>query len=523
MKKFVHWGVSAAMALAFTFLFAACGGGTSVVQLASPGNIRIEKTMLVWDEVEHASGYLVSLDGTERETEKPSFSLQRYAVTGKEYTIEIVARGDGEAYLDSAPASFTFTFRIPPETGTDGAGLHYTLLEDWSGYELTDGSSASGVVEIPASFKNLPVKRIGEFAFSKSKYTGGLIGPDDFSDPFTGHNCATGITAIHIPDTVETIGTSAFINVINLEEIVIPDSVKEIGASAFLHCLSLKHVTLPKVLKAISSNCFMGCALTEIEFPEGLEEIGEWAFRAYSTTDQVRRNEIEKIELPDSVKRIGSLVFAGCDRLAEIKLPDDMDYFGSGVFSSTAWADTQPQEGPLMIGDILYGYGGEIEGSYTIPDGVRLLAVSALGTQPKLTELIIPAGIKISGNLGSMRSLQKLVLPSDLKVLPDSSCIYYQNLTELEIPDSVEKIEDSAIGHCGFDRVVIPASVKYLGDTRCTLYYVAGEEEWAQVEKSESMLSSLEDGRAEVYFYSETEPAGGGKYWHYVNGVPTDW
>lgn len=70
-------------------------------------------------------------------------------------------------------------------------------------------------------------------------------------------NC--GLTSIHIPDSVTCIGSYAFSCCINLTSIHIPDSLTCIGNRTFLDCYNLTSITLPQGVKTINGNPFYSC------------------------------------------------------------------------------------------------------------------------------------------------------------------------------------------------------------------------------------------------------------------------
>ena len=87
------------------------------------------------------------------------------------------------------------------------------------------------------------------------------------------HTYPTGKTnsSYTIPDSVTTIGNSAFFNCYFLTEIILPDSVTTIGSYAFYWCTSLTEVIIPDSVTSIGSSAFYNCTkLTEIIIPDSV-------------------------------------------------------------------------------------------------------------------------------------------------------------------------------------------------------------------------------------------------------------
>lgn len=91
--------------------------------------------------------------------------------------------------------------------------------------------------------------------------------------------CCSGLTSITIPNSVTSIGNSAFYGCSRLKSITIPDRVTNIGNSVFSSCSSLASITIPNSVTSIGLLAFSFCSsLTSISIPKNVTEIGNHAF-----------------------------------------------------------------------------------------------------------------------------------------------------------------------------------------------------------------------------------------------------
>ncbi len=67
------------------------------------------------------------------------------------------------------------------------------------------------------------------------------------------------VESITIPNSVISIGESAFKYCESLESVTIPNSVTSIGESAFGNCESLESITIPNSVTSIGVGAFSGC------------------------------------------------------------------------------------------------------------------------------------------------------------------------------------------------------------------------------------------------------------------------
>ncbi|MBQ2793325.1 MAG: leucine-rich repeat domain-containing protein [Clostridia bacterium] len=107
----------------------------------------------------------------------------------------------------------------------------------------------------------------------------------------------------------------------NDETYTVPDGVKIIGRNAFSRAFKTKKVILPQSVTEIRDYAFDGCALLEEINLEGVESIGNFAFK---------KTKLKKAIFSDKIEFIGSWVFES--PIEHIELPfkdivfDDDDY-----------------------------------------------------------------------------------------------------------------------------------------------------------------------------------------------------
>ena len=174
-------------------------------------------------------------------------------------------------------------------------GLHFVVVLDENGdkYITIAGYNGSSTnVIIPSSInvngEDIPVKTIADNAFYNSKT----------------------IISVTIPDSVTTIGYSAFGSCYNLTTVTISEGsqLTSIGSSAFGGCSSLTSIYIPNSVTTIGYSAFGGCSsLTSIYIPDSVTTIGEYAFSYCSS--------LTSIYIPDSVTTIGEYVFYYCFNL----------------------------------------------------------------------------------------------------------------------------------------------------------------------------------------------------------------
>ena len=184
----------------------------------------------------------------------------------------------------------------------DGVTIYYNYYKNGTELEVTSNSSGySGVVNIPEEVTYMSRTR---------KVTS--IGSGAFYD-------CSGLTSVHITDiaawckiTFSSYDSNPlryahhlFINGEEIKDLVIPNSVTSIGGSAFSGCRYLTSVTIPNSVTSIGNSAFDGCYnLTSVTIPNSVTSIGNSAFSCCSG--------LTSVTIPNSVTSIGDYAFWYC-------------------------------------------------------------------------------------------------------------------------------------------------------------------------------------------------------------------
>ncbi|MBQ0103499.1 MAG: leucine-rich repeat protein [Prevotellaceae bacterium] len=96
------------------------------------------------------------------------------------------------------------------------------------------------------------------------------------------------LPSVAIPNSVTSIGGSAFYNCSRLTSVTIPNSVTSIGDYTFENCSSLASVTIPNSVTSIGSGAFKNCSsLPSVTIPNSVTSIGEYAFYNCANLEEV--------------------------------------------------------------------------------------------------------------------------------------------------------------------------------------------------------------------------------------------
>lgn len=171
------------------------------------------------------------------------------------------------------------------------------------------------------------------------------------------------LTAVQLPDTLNSIADQAFERCSALTSVNIPSAVTWIGLAAFDGCRGLKEIQLPNTMQYLGEYAFAGTGLTEVAIPEGYTELPEALF--YGCKD------LEKVELPCSLKYIGAQAFADCTSLHTLSVPGKETAASLRAFGSLRELKISPENENFALDSVGAVYNRDMTELYLVPASVE--------------------------------------------------------------------------------------------------------------------------------------------------------
>ena len=287
-------------------------------------------------------------------------------------------------------------------TGAKSGTVNLVIPSEIDGYKVVAIGNRAFEKNTEIEFAQIPdtVESIGQSAFSRTalfknqdNWINGMLCIGEFV--ISAKTTIEGEVTIKAGTTV--IADAAFRNCKKITKVTFPSGMKIIGTLAFRDCESLAEVVFPSTLKKIGSYAFTGCIeLKEASLPKGIEVIGNYAFNGSGLTE---------IAIPAGVKTIGDYAFCRCEDLVEINVAA-----GNANYSSEAgvlynkdkttvvyvpynvdYSSFELPESVTTIGKCAFE--GASFDEFEIPEGITAIEVGAFANCENLYKISIPASV----------------------------------------------------------------------------------------------------------------------------------
>ena len=426
------------------------------------------------------------------ENEKPNYYPQK---PNKCFTGWYTKDESGNDIEVEWPALITSSTKIYPKYEDETPGLSYTYTGD--GYAIVGGYNGSTAdIFVPdihndGTHGNAKITSIADYAFQNNSKITNLTIPNTITKigSYAFEHCPK-LKSIFIPKSVLSIGTRAFsedyevnmvvvdvdnpvydsrdnCNAINVtgsntlifgyKDTVIPNSITTIGTYAFYDVRNRENLDIPYGVKTLEKNSFFWSKIASISIPSSVESIGNHAMYGCEY--------LVNIIIPASVTSIGQYVLSYCTKLEKISVEKSNPIYNSNN-NCNAIIETSTNT-------LLYGCQNTV-----IPDSVTKLSEYAFSHCKNITEIKISKNIISLSNRtfsGCNKVLTIAVDPDNPvydsrdncnAIVETSSNTLLVGCSNTIIPNSVSIIADYAFaGLTNLTSINIPASVKKLSYT----------------------------------------------------------
>ncbi len=331
----------------------------------------------------------------------------------------------------------------------ESSGFQFGLKADGT-YELQIYYGMDAHVVVPSHYQGYVVTSIKGGAF----YNNGTM------------------ISITLPNTIKSIGTSAFEGCYLLESIVIPDSVITIGDSAFLNCDALASIQLSQALIRLGQSVFTyNLMMTSIELPDSLLYLGENAFAYANITSieipsQLREikdytfaynSELATVWISENVVSISPKAFKNCNGLLNINVDPNNPYYSSvdGVLFNKSQTE------------LLAYPNGKTQTTYTIPDVVEVIGEYAFASNMTLVNVIFPSTLRHIYDFAFLNCTKITQLFIErVESIGEGAFSGCSSIIMIEIQSNLESIGSEAfMGNSSLSSILLPDSVNSFGNS----------------------------------------------------------
>ena len=284
---------------------------------------------------------------------------------------------------------------------------------------------------------------------------------------------------------VKYIYAYAFDGATNIKELLIPSSIEEIGGYAFQNCLYLEKIQY----NAVKCKIYDAAGLFNKAGQNGSgvtvifgSEVSEIPARMFSINAPYNENltNIVKVKFNgNNVKKIGMFAFERTTKLLEVELPEGLTTIETYAFFESALKSVVIPSTVERLAGGAFSYCCDLEQVQfnaveceSVSHDIELGAFQYAGQNSdgiKLvfgSEVAIVPGYLCYSNETMYTNIKEVVFEGNkVKEIGAWAFSYCPNLTEIELPESVTKLNSYIFAYGGLKSIEIPANVQEMNST----------------------------------------------------------
>lgn len=275
-----------------------------------------------------------------------------------------------------------------------------------------------------------------------------------------------------IPVSVTVVEEKAFYDCLGLETVQFAENsaLDTIGASAFRNCISLKSISIPSKVTTLNPYTFYNCkSLVKAVLPENLTRIGYYVSGGTEKLSSsggyvfAHCENLAEINIPESVKWIQNYSFLNCKSLRTIDLN-----VANGQLGEAAFAHCESLETVTLCADLK-----------TLPSKafIYCYSLSDIHTAGATGETANVADLSQITSFGSnafqhCTGLKKVTLSTDSSFTALSNYLFdgCSALEEVTLPNQLTYLGTYTFRNSGLKKVRMPDGVSVLGSSATNLY-----------------------------------------------------
>lgn len=246
---------------------------------------------------------------------------------------------------------------------------------------------------------------------------------------------------------------------------IIPDGATELH-DGFWQNKYVRSISIPDSVTKIYSRAFEGCEnLRDVRLPSGAKTLPDVLFADCTA--------LESIRIPEGVKVIDVSAFTGCKNLRNVVLPDSLEMIQDRAFCGcSALTSIRIPDKVRLIGEGAFSYCTSLR-KVDISDNLMTIETEAFMDCTSLEEFRLPAAMAkpMTGEEHSEEARQRRVLQEGRGYVDfHTQAIYPRvfagctSLKKVVIPDGIKIIDGRAFACCtGLSDIRIPDSVTSIG------------------------------------------------------------